>query len=380
MHAAWLVLSSGHIFEGRSIGADGETVGEIVFHTGLSGYQEIITDPSYSGQIVTFTCPHIGNVGVNPDDMESTRPFVQGLIMRDYCPAPSNWRATQPLHRYCKQHHIIALDGIDTRSVTRLLREHGALQAVISTTARDPQKLVARARELPSMLGQELVSGVTCAAAYVWSDGLSTTRDEGRPFATLTRTKDATATHKPHIVVYDFGAKHNIMRCLVEAGATVEVVPATTSAREVLARKPAGVLLSNGPGDPAAVDYAIANIRKLIGKVPLFGICLGHQLLALALGARTYKLPFGHHGANQPVRNEQTGRVEITSQNHGFAVDATTLPASAKITHINLNDHTLEGFCVKNDALMAIQYHPESSPGPHDSGYLFGEFLKNCHE
>ena len=368
MKPAWLVLANGQIFRGGAIGADGEVVGEVVFHTGMSGYQEVLTDPSYCGQIVTFTYPHIGNVGVNREDVESNRPRVQGLVMRDYCPTPSNYRATQPLHRYLKQHGIVAIDGIDTRTVTRALRDHGSMPGVISTLAHDPQSLVAKAAALPDMTGQELVSTVTCRKGFAWSE-----RDPG-----CNSAQTATSASRARIVVFDFGVKYNILRSLVSCGAEVHVVPAQTTAAEVLAKKPNGILLSNGPGDPAAVAYVIDTLRTLLGRVPIFGICLGHQLLAHAYGAKTFKLPFGHHGANQPVQVLSDGRVEITSQNHGFAVDPDSMPAHMKITHLNLNDGTVEGFRSTKDPVMAVQYHPEASPGPHDAAVLFEEFLTMC--
>lgn len=370
MRPAWLVLADGSIFEGRSVGAEGQAVGEIVFQTGLTGYQEVITDPSYAGQIVTFTYPHIGNVGVNPEDMESAKLFLHGLIMCDYCLQPSSWRSRQPLHRYLKQQGIVAIEGVDTRAVTRRIRDHGAMPAVISSHARDPRSLISVAKAAAGMEGQELVSDVTCLRPYTWNAG-SWEKSEGE-------ISSEQNYKRPCVVVVDFGVKHNILRCLVDCGARVEVVPASTSAAEIMAFAPNGVLLSNGPGDPAAVEYAIETIRALLGKVPMFGICLGHQLLSLALGARTYKLSFGHHGANQPVQDLRTGRIEITSQNHGFAVDPKTLPANAQVTHKNLSDDTVEGFVVSSQNIFAVQYHPEASPGPHDAFGLFEDFLTAC--
>lgn len=369
MKPSWLVLANGSIFHGVSVGAEGEAAGEVVFHTGMSGYQEVLTDPSYCGQIITFTSPHIGNVGVNREDVESNRLRVQGLVMRDYCPTPSNYRATQPLHRYLKQHGIVAIEGVDTRTVTRSLRDHGSMPGIISTVTHDPQELVARAAALPSMDGQELVSTVTCPKPYGWT--------EHDTWCSPPPSR-AGAGGGCRILVFDFGVKYNILRSLVSCGAQVEVIPATTPATDVLAKKPDGVMLSNGPGDPAAVGYVIDTLRALLGRVPIFGICLGHQLLAHAYDARTFKLPFGHHGANQPVKILRSGRVEITSQNHGFAVDPDSLPAHVAVTHLNLNDHTVEGFRSTKDPVMAVQYHPEASPGPHDAAVLFREFMEMC--
>ena len=312
---------------------------------------------------------------------------VNGLVMRDYCPTPSNWRSAEPLHRYLKKHDIVAIEGIDTRAVTRRIRNHGAMPGIISTTERDPHQLVEQAKALPSMEGQELVSEVTCKARYEWNEGSWAPSESSvvtRGAWSVNREVNQRGTsHEARatkIVVIDFGVKTNILRCLVDTGATVEVMPATTTAEEILAAKPNGVLFSNGPGDPAAVEYAITTIHDLIGKVPLFGICLGHQLMARAIGAKTFKLPFGHHGANQPVRDVQSGCIDITSQNHGFAVDPDTLPESVEVTHINLNDGTVEGFRSKTDPVFAVQYHPEASPGPHDACNLFDEFLMLCRD
>lgn len=360
----YLVLADGTVFTGRSFGAAGEATGEVVFNTSMGGYQEILTDPSYQGQIITMTCPHIGNVGVNPDDVESTRPQLSALIVRDYCPSPSNWRASTPLHQYLIQHNIVALEEIDTRTLTRKLRDAGAMPGIVAAGEVPLERLVERARELPSMAGQELVSRVSTAQSYAWTQA---TWQHAIP-----------AGDRPKVVVYDFGVKQNILRCLVTAGFAVDVVPAATTAEDLLARKPAGVLLSNGPGDPAAVDYVIPEIRALLGRVPVFGICLGHQLLALALGAKTFKLKFGHRGGNQPVRDVATGQIVITSQNHGFAVDADTLPSHVQVTHWNLNDDTVEGMASASDRWMAVQYHPEASPGPHDAQPLFEQFRKLC--
>lgn len=370
---AHLVLADGSIWVGESFGADGETAGEVVFTTGMTGYQEVITDPSFRGQLVTMTCPHIGNVGVNPDDAESTHPQLAGFIVRDYCPVPSNWRSRAPLHHYLRQHGIVAIEGIDTRALTRRLRDTGAMPGIIVTGDVDLAAVAARAAALPSMAGQELVSSVSTAQSYEW-----TTKVWKKPLHTGVCSTPTDAKLK--VVVYDFGLKQNILRNLVSAGFSVDVVPAATTAEQVLARRPAGVLLSNGPGDPAAVEYVLPEIRALLGKIPIFGICLGHQLLALSVGAKTFKLKFGHRGMNQPVLDVATGQVVITSQNHGFAVDGDSLPADMQVTHWNLNDRTIEGIASPERSCMAVQYHPEASPGPHDAAPLFARFKQMCED
>ncbi len=363
---ALLALADGTVFEGTGFGATTEAVGEVVFNTSMTGYQEILTDPSYCGQLVVMTYPEIGNVGVNLEDVESSRPCVEGFIVKEYWETPSNWRATQSLGAYLAEHGIPGIQGIDTRALVRLLRDKGNLNGVLSTADLDRERLVRKAREAPGMEGQDLVRRVTCAAPYDWNEGHWTLEhgyaipsEPGRHF----------------VVAYDFGIKRNILRNLVHAGCRVRVVPASTPAEDVLAMQPDGVFLSNGPGDPAAVPYAIDAVRGLVGKVPIFGICLGHQILGLALGGRTYKLKFGHHGGNQPVKDLTTGKVEITSQNHGFAVDVESLGGKAELTHVNLNDQTVEGLRHNELPLFSVQYHPESSPGPHDANYLFRRFV-----
>jgi carbamoyl-phosphate synthase small subunit len=371
-----LALADGTVFEGISFGAEGEAVGEVVFNTSLTGYQEILTDPSYAGQIVTMTYPEIGNVGVNAEDVESHRPCVEGFIVKEYWERPSNWRAQKSLAAYMAEHNIVGIQGIDTRALVRHIRDCGAQQAVVSTRELDAHRLVAKARAAPGLEGRDLVKEVTCSEPYDWQQGhweLGTGyRENG----------GQEGTQSFFVVAYDYGMKFNILRNLVEAGCRVRVVPAHTPAAQVLALKPDGVFLSNGPGDPDAVPYAKENVAALIGKVPIFGICLGHQIIGLALGGKTYKLKFGHHGSNHPVMDLATRKVEITSQNHGFCVDVESLQGRAEVTHVNLNDQTVEGLAHVQQPLFSVQYHPEASPGPHDANYLFARFtaLMNQHK
>jgi carbamoyl-phosphate synthase small subunit len=366
---AVLGLEDGTCYEGISIGAPGETGGEVVFNTSLTGYQEILTDPSYAGQIVTMTAAEIGNYGVTPQDVESRAPRVAGFAVRDASPIASNWRASGALDQYLDANHIVGIGGIDTRALTRKLRSGGVLRGVIATGDVTHEHVVERARAIPKMEGSDLVRDVTCAAPFDWTMEEDTLRD-------LAPRPDRVASRVLRVAAYDFGVKWNLLRRLSAHGCHVCVYPATAPVRELLTGAPDGVFLSNGPGDPAALDYAIDNVRALLAAdVPVFGVCLGHQLLALALGARTYKLKFGHRGANHPVRDIATGKIEITSQNHGFAVDPGTLPPELEVTHVNLYDGTVEGLRHRTKAAFCVQYHPEASPGPHDSQYLFGEFI-----
>ena len=369
-NAAVLVLADGRVFEGVSIGAAGSATGEVVFTTGLSGYQEVLSDPSFSDQIVTMTCAEIGNVGVNAEDFESERLQAAGLIVRSSRPVTSSWRAERSLRELLEDEGVVAIEGVDTRALVLHIRERGAQMGVVSTDSTDIPTLVERARAAGSMAGRDLASKVTCKASYPFSEAPSSLQSLPDLVAPIERRR---------VVVYDFGVKRSILRRLVEVGADVTVVPASTSAADVLALDPDGIMLSNGPGDPEPCTYAIEAVRNLLGKKPIFGICLGHQILGLAYGGRSFKLKFGHRGTNQPVRDEVSGRVKITSQNHGFAIDPDSLRATGlAVTEINLNDQTVEGFEVPDDRVVAIQYHPEASPGPHDASDHFARFLKMC--
>jgi carbamoyl-phosphate synthase small subunit len=370
---ALLALEDGRTFTCRSFTGPGQTSGEVVFNTGMTGYQEVLTDPSYNGQIVTMTYPLVGNYGVNPEDVESNRIQVSGFLVKEYQNFPSNYRATSSLAEYLKKQGVLGIEDLDTRALTRHIRKAGAMRAFISTDDLDPSSCVDRARKIPSMVGQDLVKEVTTKNPYYWINGKPVHGEQGE--ITLDRNVWKYKGQKPAVVAFDYGIKYNILRCLEHTGFEVVVVPAVTSADTVRAMEPDGVFLSNGPGDPQPVTYAIDAIRQLVGQVPMFGICLGHQLLGLALGGQTFKLKFGHRGANQPVKNLLTGRVEITSQNHGFAVDTDSLKGKdIDVTHINLNDNTLEGFKHREYPLFTAQYHPEAAPGPNDAKYMFAEF------
>ena len=366
MTPALLVLRDGRVFRGEALGARGETSGEVIFNTAMSGYQEILTDPSYRGQIVAMTYPLIGNYGINEEDVESRRPWVNGFVVKEAASVPSNFRSRTTLSAYLEAHGIVGIQAIDTRALTRHLRDHGAQDGIISSVETDIDILRERARVLPqSLLGRDLVSEVTAEAPFGWREGLWE-RERGYV---------ATAPTTCRVVAYDAGIKLNILRQLRSTGCDVTVVPAHTPAEAVLERNPDGVFLSNGPGDPETAPYLVESVRKLIGRVPVFGICLGHQILGLAAGGRTYKLPFGHHGANHPVKDLATGKVEITSQNHGFAVDPESVArAGWEPTHVNLNDGTCEGLRHRELPVFSVQYHPEASPGPHDANYLFDRF------
>lgn len=363
---AILALENGTWWRGKAFGATGEAGGEVVFNTSMTGYQEVLTDPSYAGQVVTMTCPEIGNYGVADEDIESRRVQVAGFVIRSESPMASNWRADSTLREYLTRHGIVGIADIDTRALTRVLRSSGVMRGVIGTGRVDAVALVAKARQLPSMVGADLVRDVTCEAAF----------DYEAPAATEFALPAGDGVQRPRrIAAYDFGMKWNILRRFHAYGCAVRVFPATAPAAELLATKPDGVFLSNGPGDPAAVDYAIENARALVDSgVPVFGICLGHQVLALAMGAKTFKLKFGHRGANHPVKDLATGAIEITSQNHGFAVDAESLPDDVTVTHVNLYDGTVEGLRHAERPVFCVQYHPEASPGPHDADYLFSRF------
>ncbi|HXG94437.1 MAG TPA: glutamine-hydrolyzing carbamoyl-phosphate synthase small subunit [Blastocatellia bacterium] len=381
---AILALEDGRVWRGRAFGASVEKVGEVVFNTSMTGYQEILTDPSYCGQIVTMTYPLIGNYGVNSDDIESRRVFAEGLVVRELSRTVSNWRAEKSLDEYMKEAGIPGISDIDTRSLVRHIRERGSMRGCLSTTGSDEQAVIECARSAPEMVGLDLASVVTCSEPYVWTDDQAYAYGSPRllhPNVKPEAIKDAphdAAIFEPrfNVVAYDFGLKYNSLRNLASLGCRVTVVPAHTSAEDVIALKPDGIWLSNGPGDPEPLTGVIANLRKLIGRYPMFGICLGHQLMGLALGGRTYKLPFGHHGGNHPVKDLTTGRVEITAQNHGFAVDADSLPADCEVTHINLNDNTVEGLRHRSLPAYSVQYHPEAGPGPHDPAHLFDKFVE----
>ncbi len=368
---AKLALENGTVFTGEAFGAASETSGEVVFNTSLTGYQEILSDPSYAGQIVTMTYPLIGNYGINPEDLESLKPQVAGFVVREYFEFYSNFRATGSLGKWLEQHNIMAIQGIDTRKLTRIIRTVGAMRGVLSAIDLEDESLIAKARRIPEMSGLDLTKQVTTREPYAWD------QVDRTPFALPPGRKTKLNGKRWKVVVYDYGVKQNILRRLTSYGCTLTVVPSSYTAEQVLAMDPDGIFLSNGPGDPAAVKYAIENIKKLIGQKPIFGICLGHQLLALALGGTTFKLKFGHRGANHPVKNLQTQAIEITSQNHGFAVDPDSLdPSLIEITHVNLNDHTNEGLRHRELPVFSVQYHPEASPGPHDSDYLFAQFIE----
>jgi carbamoyl-phosphate synthase small subunit len=362
---AVLVLEDGREFRGWRFGASSDAVGEVVFNTAMTGYQEILGDPSYAGQIVVMTYPMIGNYGIAPEDFESQKVYLKGLIVKEPSRIASNWRHQKTLDDYLYEHDVPGFYGLDTRALVRHLRDHGAMRGVFADVKHKAKDLIARAKASPEMSGCDLATGVSCAKSYAWTE----------PPVRLVADAPAAAPHgKFHVVVYDFGVKRNILRQLVGMGCEVTVVPSITTAKDVLALKPDGVVLSNGPGDPAPVKGAVDNVKALLGKVPIFGICLGHQILGIATGATTYKLKFGHHGANHPVMDKTTGKVEITSQNHGFAIDAQKLPKNVELTHVNLNDQTVSGIRVKDAPAFSVQYHPEAAPGPSDSRYLFDRF------
>jgi len=385
MSRAILALEDGRYFEGEAFGATGSSFGEACFNTSMSGYQEVLTDPSYRGQIVAMTYPLIGNYGVNQHDCESNQPHVRGFVIEELCEAPSNWRSEKSLDAYLAENNIIGIQGIDTRALTKHLRERGAMRALLTTEDISPEDACARASESQSMVGMDYVKEVTTAEPYRWDPDDTLSREWTVPNPTLRPdvvTVDGEEQFLPlpeqnyHIVAYDFGIKYNILRSLRQHGFSVDVVSADTSAADVLAKNPEGIFLSNGPGDPEALGYIHKEIRELLGKVPIFGICLGHQVLSHALGGKTFKLKFGHRGGNQPVKDLRSGKVSITSQNHGFAVDPDALPEDVEVTHINLNDNTVEGMRHTVHPAFSVQYHPEAAPGPHDASYFFDEFAK----
>ena len=375
---ALIALEDGTTWPGTGFGAIGDTTGEIVFNTSITGYQEILTDPSYHGQIVTMTTPHIGNYGVAPEDDESHRVWAAGFIVRSVSPVVSNWRARQSLPDYLESHGIVGITGVDTRALVRHIRTHGAMRAAISSSDPDPERLIALAQASRDMNGLDLASEVSCSEPYHWTEGQDWWQPEAKE--TLENgsvSKKAVDVKRPfRVVAYDFGIKRNILHLLASRGCDVTVVPANTPAEDAMALNPDGIFLSNGPGDPAAVTYAIDNVKQILGQKPVFGICLGHQILALALGAQTYKMKFGHRGGNQPVKVSDSGAVQISSHNHGFAVDTATLPEGVSMSHVNLNDDCCEGINAPDYQAFSVQYHPESSPGPHDSDELFDKFVQ----
>lgn len=378
---ALLVLEDGTAFRGRSFGAPGEQVGEVVFNTGMTGYQEILTDPSYQGQMVVMTYPHIGNTGINEADPESAHPHVQALIVREVCKRESNWRARQTLTRYLREHEIMALTDIDTRALTRHIRRFGALRGAISTVDLDPPSLQARAQAAPTTSDADLVAEVSCCAPYEWVDPAGEEWYIAQDAALDAPLDDPPPEKTLHVVAYDCGIKRNIMRQLVASGCRVTVVPANTPAQDALALDPDGIFLSNGPGDPVMVPYLISAVQSLVesaahGGPAIFGICLGHQILGLAMNGQRYKLKFGHHGSNHPVKDLHTGQIAITAQNHNFAIDAASMPPELELTHVNLYDHTVEGMRHRELPVFSVQYHPEAAPGPHDANPLFARFVE----
>ncbi|MEN6319211.1 MAG: glutamine-hydrolyzing carbamoyl-phosphate synthase small subunit [Syntrophaceae bacterium] len=368
---ALLVLEDGSTYHGRAFASSGETLGEVVFNTGMTGYQEVITDPSYKGQIVTMTYPLIGNYGINPEDMESGGIHLEGFIVKEYQPQPSNWRSRMTLKEFLESHGKLGVEGIDTRALTRRIRIEGAMRGILTTEMDNIDLLLKRVRAYPGLVGRDLIKEVTCKEPYLWKNGAP----QSLPSPDVPKADSGDGERRFRVIVLDCGVKYNILRILEKLGCEVLVLPATATGTEILSYSPDGVLLSNGPGDPAALPYIVAATEHILGKVPVFGICLGHQILGQALGGKTTKLKFGHHGVNQPVKNMHTGRIEITSQNHGFVVVPQSLPGNLEMTYDNLNDHTSEGMNSSEHKAFSVQYHPEAAPGPHDVNYLFEKFV-----
>ncbi len=371
---AVIILSDGRTFFGYGLGKKGHAIGEVVFNTSMMGYQEVLSDPSYKGQMVAMTYPLIGNYGINFEDLESSRPHVEGFIVREACQAPSNWRSRETLGQFLEKNNIVGIQGVDTRALTIHLRDNGSMMGAISNDVDNIDAILKKVKKAPPMVGRDLVKDVTCRRSYSWKQGAWSLAEGYREYSRGVANESSFAKIFK-VVALDFGIKFNILRMLTSAGCDLTIVPADTSAKDILDLNPDGVFLSNGPGDPQAVAYGVKTVKELVGKKPIFGICLGHQILGLALGGKTYKLKFGHHGGNQPVKDLATGKIEITSQNHNFAVDVKSLNGKVELTHVNCNDNTVEGMRHKELPIFSVQYHPEAAPGPNDASYLFERFI-----